>query len=108
IPYLVDVICLGKHSIPFKLIFCKREEDRVVSGLELSAFRGLWAQGKRPRRRRGFDGLKRFHSSLDEMAHLVAVEPPSGRSTGGREDVGSRRDPHALANRHPQCLPILP
>src|SRR2546422_395621 len=106
-PHFADVLGLGQETDPVEGIFRESEEICVVSGLELSAFRPLRAQSKRSRRRRGFDGLKRFHSGLDEMAHLVAVEPPSGRSTGGREDVGPGRHPHALANRDPQRLLVL-
>src|SRR2546428_581597 len=106
-PHFADVLGLGQDTDPVEGIFRESEEICVVSGLELSAFRPLRAQSKRSRRRRGFDGLKRFHSGLDEMAHLVAVEPPSGRSTGGREDVGPGRHPHALANRDPQRLLVL-
>src|SRR2546425_5813282 len=106
-PHFADVLGLGQDTDPVEGIFRESEEICVVPGLELSAFRPLRAQSERPRRRRGFDGLKRFHSGLDEMAHLVAVEPPSGRSTGGREDVGPGRHPHALANRDPQRLLVL-
>src|SRR3989441_4484748 len=106
-PYLANVLGLGEETDPVEWIFREREEIRVVPGLELSAFRGLWSEGEGPRRRRGFDGLKRFHSGLDEMAHLVAVEPPSGRSTGGREDIGPGRHPYPLANRDPQRLLVL-
>src|SRR3989475_441101 len=106
-PRFADVLGLGKDTDPVERIFRESEAICVVPGLELSAFRPLRAQSERPRRRRGFDGLKRFHSGLDEMAHLVAVEPPSGRSTGGREDVGPGRHPHALANRDPQRLLVL-
>src|SRR6266849_8903380 len=106
-PHLADVIGLGEETDPVEWTFRKSEEIRVVPGLELSALRGLRAQGERPRRGRGFDGLKRFHAGLDEMAHLVTVEPPSGRSTGGGEDVGPGRHPHALSNRDPQRFQVL-
>ena len=41
------------------------------------------------------------------MPDLVAVEAPSGRSPGGREDVRPGRHPHAFANRKAQRLLVL-
>src|SRR5437867_11314084 len=39
-----------------------------------------------------------FHARLDQMPDLMAVQTPSGRSAGGREDVGPGGHLHPCTN----------